>query len=144
MKIGTTTMLLCAVAAGGLVVAAHAASAHGTMGGDRRIERMADRLDLDGTQLESVRAIVDAHRAEQRALRDQLREGRAQIRALSTEGDETGELEALAEAQGDRMAELIVLKARMRSEIAAVLTDEQREAFAEMGERGRHGRGHRR
>ena len=92
-----------------------------------------------------MRAIVDAHRAEQRALRDQLREGREQIRRLGAEGDfNEEEVEALAEVQGDIMAELIVLKASMHSRIAAVLTDEHREAYAEMGERGRRGRGHRR
>ena len=143
MKTRTATTLLCVLAAGGLVVSA--ASAHGRMGGDRQLERMAERLDLDDAQLESVRAIVDAHRAEQRALRDQLREGREQIRRLGAEGDfNEEEVEALAEVQGDIMAELIVLKASMHSRIAAVLTDEQREAFAEMGERGRRGRGHRR
>lgn len=150
MKTRTTTIALCVLATGGLVLSAYAASAHGGpggrgVGGDRQIERMAERLDLDDAQLASVRAIVDSYRDEQRALRDQLRGGRAQIRGLGASGEYDEEaVRALAEVQGDGMAELIVLKAQMFSEIAAVLTDEQREALAEMGERGGRGRGYRR
>ena len=150
MKTRTTTTALCVLATGGLVLCAYAASAHGGsgrggMGGERQIERMAERLDLDDAQLASVRAIVDSYRAEQRALRDQLRDGRAQIRGLGATGEyNEEEVRALADAQGDSMADLIVLKTQMFSEIAAVLSDEQREALAEMRERGGRGRGHRR
>ena len=143
-KITGSGVLLSVLLAGGLAFSAHAASAHGARGGGERfVERMAERLDLDDEQLASVRAVVDEHRAEQRALRDQLREGRALIRELSADDayDEE-ELRALAETHGDAQAELIVLKAKMRSEISAVLTDEQRAQLAEMGER--RGRGHRR
>ncbi len=144
-KITGSSVLLSVLLAGGLAFSAHAASAHGARGGggERFVERMAERLDLDDEQLASVRAVVDEHRAEQRALRDQLREGRALIRELSADDayDEE-ELRALAETHGDAQAELIVLKAKMRSEISAVLTDEQRAQLAEMGER--RGRGHRR
>jgi Spy/CpxP family protein refolding chaperone len=95
---------------------------------DRRIDRMADALNLTKAQRDAMRAIVDKARPQTRELRDKLAENHKQLRALMQQDTpKESEVRQLAEAQGRAMAEMIVLRTKVRTEIRAVLTDAQRE-----------------
>jgi len=155
MKTLNSKLLVAAVLAGGLgaMPLAHAQggdeltgcghqhhrAAFGERGGpEMRMERMADRLDLTQEQRTAVRAIVDKNRPEMRALRDKMRDNGTQLRALTgqTKVDDK-QVRALADAQGKAYADMIVLRARMRTDIGNVLTDQQRQQMQQMrGTRG--------
>ena len=103
------------------------------------IERMADRLDLSNTQLAEIRAIVDNVRTEKREYRANLRDNREQIKALVKDGAaDTAQLQVLADARGDLVAELTMQRAQVRAAIRAVLTPDQQAQFDELRESRRH------
>lgn len=108
---------------------------------ESRIERMADVLGLTQEQRDAVRAIIDKSRPQKRALRDTLSEHRRQLRALTQQGiPSEGEVRQIADAQGRAIADMIVLRTRIQSDINAVLTQEQREKMQEMRKRHHHGK----
>lgn len=96
------------------------------------IERMADRLQLDESQRQSIANIVSAARPEFAALHDASRENRAAIHALNVDDPDYGvALQNLSVTSGELAAELTLLSGRVRGEIADVLTPEQREVLAD-------------
>ena len=156
MKKSTIAYVLSALMAGSLVAVtpafAERGKGHGGFGGgghhimhgrtsDAYIERLAARLDLSQDQLTTLRAIVDATRSEERALRDRIRESRNELRALVDAGSvNEADVRPLAEIQGQAMADLIVLRTKVKSDIQNVLTAEQREQLERMrGKRRRRG-----
>jgi len=93
-----------------------------------RLERMADRLGLTQQQRDSVRGIVDRYRPQTRQLSDRMRDNRQQLRTAMREAQpDAAQVQKLAQAQGDLVAERIVLHSKMRAEIDQVLTPEQRQ-----------------
>jgi Spy/CpxP family protein refolding chaperone len=106
---------------------------------EARIERMADMLDLSKEQRDQVRAIVDKSRPQARELRDKLADNRKQLHALVQQGNaKEADVRKLADAQGKLTADLIVQHTKVRSEIQALLTPEQREKLQQRFEhRGR-------
>ena len=117
---------------------------HGGMGAETRIDRMADALDLSQKQRDQVRGIVDKSRPSMRELRDRMHDNRKQLRALMQQDKAPeGEIRRLADIQGKAIADMIVLRAQMRTEIRSVLTPEQREKIqSHRGQRrgpGAHG-----
>lgn len=89
-------------------------------------ERMAKRLDLDDTQRQSVDNILQAAKPEMDALREQMRANRAALAALDTESaGYSVELEQAATEKGRLTTEATLLFSRVRSEVGAVLTEEQ-------------------
>ncbi len=144
MKHAISTLIISAVLAGSLAAAApafahgmgpdngcahHRSGMSGQWGGSGAgIEPMVRRLNLDSKQRDAVYAITDKHRAEMRALHDRMWSGHQQLRALIAQGAvDEAKIRALADAQGKNMADMIVLHARIRSEIGKVLTPAQRE-----------------
>ncbi len=106
---------------------------------DTRIDRMADALDLAKAQRDAMRAIVDKAHPQTRELRDKLAENHKQLRALIQQGSpKESELRKLADTQGRMMADMIVLRTKVQTEIRAVLTDAQREQMQQWREK--HGR----
>ena len=115
------------------------------------IERMASRLDLAETQRQSLSNIMEAARPEFAALREAAHENREAVHALDVDDPDYGvALQNLAAKSGEHAAELTLLTGRVRSELAAILTAEQRatlesrksrigERKSRMGERRRHG-----
>ena len=90
------------------------------------IEHMADHLDLDDTQRASIENILEAVQPEAEALRERFRENREALHALDASDpayDTT--LNNLALSQGQLATEGVLLATRVRTEIHAVLTDEQ-------------------
>lgn len=106
--------------------------------------RMAERLGLDETQRESVDNILSAAKPEMKALRERARANHDAMKALSP-GDP--EVQSIATSNGELATEATLLFARVRGEIDAVLTDEQRAQLAQLkeerGDRGGRGRGER-
>ena len=108
------------------------------------IERIASRLDLAETQRQSLSNIMEAARPEFAALREAARENREAVHALDIDDPDYGAaLQNLAAKSGEHAAELTLLTGRVRGEVAAILTAEQRATLktrkSRMGERRRHG-----
>ena len=102
------------------------------------LEHMADHLDLDDTQRENVRSILDAAKPEIDALREQARANREALEALDP-GDPaySTELNDLAVSNGRLASDGTLLFARIRTEVHAVLTEEQLGKLARSKERMR-------
>ena len=108
------------------------------MGSEMRIDRMSETFGLSPEQRNQVRAIVDKARPQARDLRDKLRDNHQQLRALmQQDSPKDSDVRKLADAQGKLIADQIVQRTRMQSEIRAVLTPEQREKLQQRF--GRHG-----
>lgn len=108
------------------------------------LEHMADHLDLDDAQQESVRNILEAARPEIEALRDQARANREALESLDTsDAAYSAELNNIAISNGQLATEGTLLFSRIRTEVNAVLTDEQREKLARGKERMRKAIGRR-
>lgn len=102
------------------------------------LEHMADHLDLDDAQRDSVRNILEAARPEIEALRDQFGANRDALEALDTSDPAySAELNNIATSNGQLATEGTLLFTRIRTEIHAVLTDEQLEKLARSKERMR-------
>ena len=104
------------------------------------IERMARHLDLDDTQRQSVKNIMEAAKPELKALREQLRANQEALQALDA-GDP--EIQNIALSNGQLATEGTLLFSRIRGEVHAVLTEEQLAKAAEIKEQ-RKERGERR
>lgn len=99
-------------------------------GSEMRIEHMTEALGLTAEQRDKVRAVVDKNRPQMRALHDQMTDTRKQLQALMQQGGaKDADLRKAADAQGKLMADMIVQRHKLRGEIEAVLTPEQREVF---------------
>lgn len=138
---GVTAGLAYAMPPGGGESCAHGRGMgfgrHG-MDSEMRIDRMSRVLDLSQAQRDKVRAIVDQARPQTRALRDKLGDNHKQLRALMQQDNpKENEVRKLADAQGKLIADMIVQRTKMQSEIRAVLTPEQREKLQQRF--GRHG-----
>jgi Spy/CpxP family protein refolding chaperone len=168
MKTSTKTLLLATVVAGGIAAAGVHAAPPGTgcgygpgatgmgphgmgFGGpgmghgphrmepEARIEHMADILDLTKEQRDKVRAIVDKSTPQTCELRDKMTDNRKQLHTLMQQGNaKEADVRKLADAQGKLLADMIVQRTKVRNEINAVLSPEQREKLQQRFEqRGR-------
>lgn len=145
------TVLIAATLIGSVAAtAAHAGKGsgkehHGQRGFDseQRINRMADRLELSTEQRDKVRAIADKSRPALRTVHDKMRDNRQAMRVLMQQEKPTeAEVRKLADVRGKLVAEMTVLRARMKSDIHAVLTPEQRDKLKQHSEqRRRHSSG---
>lgn len=111
-------------------------SRHGGPGHGRNPEemimRIADRLDLDETQRQEVRNIMEAAKPSFSALRERSRASRQAFFALDVSDPDYGaKLQDLSAQSGELVAELTMLAGQLRADVSAVLTDEQRQKLAE-------------
>lgn len=86
-------------------------------GGDRMIQQLRERLKLTDEQFEKLKPILQAQAEEMRALRQEAQGG-----------DRSG-LREKAQA----------IRAKYKGQIEAILTEEQKELFAQMQQRGPRG-----
>ena len=113
----------------------------------RWVERLSRRLDLDETQEQNVQNVVEAAKPQFEALRERARATRTAMRELNIEDpDYAAKLDNLAAEQGQLATERTVLLGRLRADVGAQLTPEQRAEVNEMMDRfrDRGGRRHRR
>ena len=112
---------------------------------------MTRHLELDETQQQSIRNIIDMNRDSMESLREDARANREAIAALQvTDPDYGAKLQDLSLKIGQLATDATLLAGQLRQQIAAELTPEQQQKLAEgrqhMKERfeGRRDRRHRR
>lgn len=92
---------------------------------------MADHLDLDETQRAQVRDIMQAAKPEFQAIRQQVQANRETLTSLDpNDPDYATVLNNVAASNGQLATEGTLLAHRVRSEIQAILTVEQKEKLA--------------
>lgn len=96
---------------------------------DYGFERMADRLNMRAEQRQAMQTIADKYRPEMLKLRQMLKDNRD---ALDKMDASDPKLRELAEAQGKTMADMTVLRKKMRAQMDQVLTDAQRRQLQAM------------
>jgi Spy/CpxP family protein refolding chaperone len=116
------------------------------------VDRLAEHLQLDDTQRQSVQNVFAAAKPEMESLRERMQASREAMRALDADDpNRAAVLNDVAAQEGQMVTEGVLLRERMQTEINAVLNDEQKSKFAESrnhwgnrdGERQRAGRGKR-
>ncbi len=99
---------------------------HGLPGAGLMLEHMADHLDLDDAQRDAVSNILEAAKPEIQALRERARANRDALEALdANDAGYSTELNNIAISNGELATEGTLLFTRIRTEVHAVLTDEQ-------------------
>lgn len=117
---------------------------HGPRDPAMMIERMSRHLDLDELQQEKLNKVMLAAKPKLDALRVQARANRKAQQELDTSASNySASLAKLAAESGEIVASRMLLMGRIRGEINAELTEEQRAKLAERGAhrgKGRHNR----
>ena len=111
-------------------------------GSGRHFARLARALDLTDAQKEQVKTILEAEMEKVAPLRQALGETREKIRrAVEAEPFDEATVRTLAASQSETRTEMIVSRARVQSQIFALLSPEQQEQAKEWltGGKGRHG-----
>ena len=105
---------------------------------EARLERMTQRLDLSEEQRGQVQAILEGAKPDFDGLKAKAGQNRERLQALRGQAGaaKQAEVQTLAQTQGETVAQMIMLRSKVHDQISAVLTDEQRETFAQMGPRG--------
>ncbi len=110
---------------------------------EKRMDVMADVLDLSESQQEQIQAIYEKERTEKEGARQQMREDREQMRTL-LESDTFDEstIRSLANKQASLKTEMFVSRAKVKHEIFQLLTAEQQELAKKikplLNEQGKH------
>ena len=158
MKNIISAVLVGSIALGGLSVAVASGDSNEHRGGhhgkyckqsgegnhkkrmEHRLQRMTKHLQLSEEQASKVRSVFEKHSEELSALRSEKQSNRQELRAsMHAENMDMTKVEKLAKKQGMLKTEKILIKAKIKSEIKAILTDEQRAKMKTM--RGKHGHG---
>lgn len=90
----------------------------------------ADYLDLTDAQQAQMKDILSKEKPTIRPLFQQLAQGRQQMKQLEAAPFDENKVRAAATAQSQAMIELMVQKARIKSELMAVLTPDQKDKMA--------------
>lgn len=107
--------------------------------------RLTEFLELDESQSQSVANIMEAAKSEFEVLRNDMQTNREAMRSLDVDAADYGsELQNLSAESGELAAAFTLLTGRVRGEISAVLTEEQRAQLDERMERIRERGGKRR
>lgn len=90
-------------------------------------------LDLTDEQKAQVKTITQASREASKPLHEQMKANRQKLQTLSDSGNfDQAQVQALADEQGRLTAQMIVEKEKVKSQISAILTTEQKAKAAEM------------
>jgi protein CpxP len=110
---------------------------------ERHFDRMAEALDLTPEQREQIKAIRAAEQDKVAPLKEKLQKGREQLRvAAEQQPFDEAAVRALAADQAEIRTEMIVSHARVKNQIHALLTPEQREKAEQMRSSMKERRGH--
>ncbi len=103
---------------------------------DHILAFMTDSLDLTDAQQTQAKAILDKEKTTFEPLMKQLMEAHKQLQTLGENGafDETA-VRSLANQNAQNIVELIVQTARVKSELFAILTPEQKAKAAKIMQR---------
>lgn len=144
-----------AVAVASLIALSNPAAAHGgsfkghgggkLFGSSFQIAYIARHLDMTEEQKAQLRAALDAARPEADRLADAMITNRHAMKAFrESETYSEEEIRAIADEQGRLVADMMVLHARVHTQIKSILTPEQLQRFEKMRERHRGKGRHRR
>lgn len=115
---------------------------HGMRGG---LGRFARNLNLSDAQKQQMQQIADRYRESNRSLREQFRAQRQNERSSFGEGTfNEAAVRSAAQARANLQVEMAVSRARMMSEMYAVLTPEQKTQLAQEREQWKQKRNERR
>jgi len=105
---------------------------------EEKLERHADRLDLDAETRAGIREIALAARGESEVLREEVQALRSELhRLLSAQEPDVPRIMELADRLGEKKTELRKHRLRTMLRIRALLTPEQRAELVEI-HRERH------
>lgn len=108
---------------------------HGGFRGHGGMGMMFRGLNLTDEQKAKVKEIMETNKATFQPLMQSLRENHKKLADLTADGNfDEAKVQALAAEQGNLTAKLIVEKERVKSQVFAILTDEQKAKAAQMGE----------
>ena len=102
-------------------------------GGERGPIAALRGLNLTDDQKAKVKQILDANRSAIDPIREEMKTAYDKLAALNGNFDETQVL-AIAREQGELTTQMIVERERLRSQIFAILTDEQKIKAAQLHE----------
>lgn len=139
-KFFTVTALVLAMAAGLTAAVTQGASGHHGRHSGWMLQRMTRELNLTDAQQTQIKGILQAERTKTQPLMQELRQNRQQWNSSTATGafDET-QARSFANKQAQIMSNLMVEKARTKSQIYAVLTPDQRQKAQQlMQERKQH------
>lgn len=92
-------------------------------------------LDLTDEQKAQVKQIMEASKEKTKAVREQLKANHQKLDELTANGAfDEAQVTAIANSQGALQAQMIVEKERVKTQIFAILTDEQKAEAAQMKE----------
>jgi Spy/CpxP family protein refolding chaperone len=101
------------------------------------LDRMTEQLKLTPDQRTSVQAVLQKSKPQMTNIREKMQTNRKALREVKREDKSDGnQVQALARERGDLVADMIIQRSKVRSEIQQILTDTQREQMKQM--RGRH------
>jgi len=96
-------------------------------GMEKRMERMIRHLDLSEEQATNVRGVFDKYSDQFSALRDEKKKTKQSLREnMHADKPDMAVIEQLAKKQGELKTQKILVKANMKADINAILTDSQR------------------
>lgn len=108
---------------------------HGQFGprGGMMEGRLFRQLDLTDAQKEQLKAIRTAAREDSKTYRSQLMENHKKLAELGTDGVfDQAAVEAVASQQADLHKQMIIQREKVKAQMFAVLTPEQKAKFAEL------------
>lgn len=142
-----TLILIIALSAAALLVGAGVASARGMgmgRGGGKRLEMLKSKLSLSDAQLEQIKAIHAAQRAQAKPYLDQILPLRQQMKALlQAEVVDQGQAIAVHGKLQALQQQLAAQRFQSRLKVMQVLSKEQRSKMMERSFRGKGKWGHR-
>lgn len=107
----------------------------GHRGGHKGMGMMFRGLDLTDAQKEQMKAIGQANRESTKSLRDQMKANGEQLAQATANGTfNEAQVQAIAQQQGVLHAQMIVAREKVKSQMFAILTPEQKAKAAEMKE----------
>jgi protein CpxP len=134
------TLIILTIAAvvivGGVFVIAQRSMPNGTLtgpgmhygmrhGGGRGMMMGLRQLGLTSEQQSKVKEILEANKGTVQPIREQLRANHEKLAALGGSFDDA-QVTAIAKEQGDLMTQMIVARQKVKAQIFALLTDEQK------------------
>ena len=120
-------------------------SEHGFSGKnpERMLNKMVKKLDLTDEQRDQAFAKLDEYRPQLRESRFAMKDNFKSLHGLDSSAENYQQAaDELADQQGDLVAEMIKLKLAMKADFEQLLTEEQKEQFAQMKAKHRHHRNH--
>jgi len=115
---------------GGMFVVAQRVMHKSMHGPGRGPMMMFRQLDLTDDQKGKVKEIFEANKGTVQPLMEQLKANHEKIAALN--GSDDAQLQTLAKQQGALIAQMIVAREHVKSEVFAILTDEQKAKAEQM------------